>query len=159
MHVEAFVLLKPGLHCRVFVRGVVVHDQVQLKMFGCFSIDLFEKFQPLLMPVLVLDATDQASLKIVQRSEQGHRAVANIIVRLRSDMADAKRESGLGALQGLNLTFFIAAEYQRLVWRIEVQPDHIPKFLFKVRIIGEFEGTCQMRLDVIGRPDSLDAGW
>ena len=68
MHVETFVLLKPGLHCRVFVRGVVIHDQVQLKMFGCFSIDLFEKCQPLLMPVLVLDATDQASLKIVTSS-------------------------------------------------------------------------------------------
>lgn len=76
MHVKAFVLLKPGLHCWVFVRGVVVHDQVQLKMFGRFSIDFFEKFQPLLMPVLALDATDQASLKIVQRSEQGERAVA-----------------------------------------------------------------------------------
>jgi len=33
MHVEAFVLLKPGLHSRVFVCGVVVHDQVQLKIF------------------------------------------------------------------------------------------------------------------------------
>lgn len=32
MHVEAFVLLKPSLHFRVFVRGVIVHDQMQLKM-------------------------------------------------------------------------------------------------------------------------------
>ena len=111
MHVEAFVLLKPGLHCRVFVRGVVVHDQVQLKMFGRFSIDLLEKFQPLLMPVLALDATDQVLLKIVQRSELGDRAMANIIVRLSSDMTDAKRESGLGALKGLNLAFLIAAEH------------------------------------------------
>ena len=34
MHVEAFVLLKPSLHFRVFVRGVIVHDQMQLKMLG-----------------------------------------------------------------------------------------------------------------------------
>lgn len=69
MHVEAFVLLKPGLHFRVFGRGVIVHDQMQLKVLGRFAIDLFEQFQPLLMPVLALDATDQARLKIIQRSE------------------------------------------------------------------------------------------
>lgn len=91
MYVEALVLLKPGLRCRVFVRGVVVHDQVQLKMFGRFSIDLFEKLQPFLMPVLALDAIDQTPLKIVQRSEQGDRAMANIIVRLSANMTDAKR--------------------------------------------------------------------
>jgi hypothetical protein len=63
----------------VLVRGVIVHDQMQLKMLGRFAIDLFEKFQPLLMPVLALDATDQTPLKIIQRSEQGDGAVANII--------------------------------------------------------------------------------
>jgi len=71
MHVEALVLLKPSLHFRVFVRGVIVHDQMQLKMLGRFAIDLFEKLQPLLMAVLALDAADQASLKIIQCSEQG----------------------------------------------------------------------------------------
>ena len=95
----------------MLVRGIVIDDQMQLKILGRFAIDLFEKFQPLLMPVLALDATDQVPLKIVQRSEQGDRAMANIIVRLSSDMTDAKRESGLGALKGLNLAFLIAAEH------------------------------------------------
>ena len=31
----------------VFVRGVIVPDQMQLKMLGRFAIDLFEKLQPL----------------------------------------------------------------------------------------------------------------
>jgi hypothetical protein len=44
MHVEAFVLLKPSLHCRGLVRGIVVHYQVQLKIFGRFSINLLKKF-------------------------------------------------------------------------------------------------------------------
>lgn len=100
MHVEAFVLLKPGLRYRVFVRGIVVHNQVQLKMFGRFSIDLLEKLQPLLMPVLALDVIDQTPLKIVQRSEQGDRAMANIIVQLSANMTDAKRYSGQGPEPG-----------------------------------------------------------
>ena len=61
IHVEAFVLLKPSLHFRVFVRGVIVHDQMQLKMLGRFAIDLFEKFQPLLMPVLSKGAVNPST--------------------------------------------------------------------------------------------------
>lgn len=69
MHVEAFVLLKPGLHFRVFVCGVIVDGQMQLNVIGRLAIDFFEKFQPFLMPVLSLDGTAQASLKIIQRSQ------------------------------------------------------------------------------------------
>lgn len=50
----------------MFVRGVIVHDQMQLKMPGGFAIDLFEKFQPLLMSALALDTADQTPLKIIQ---------------------------------------------------------------------------------------------
>jgi hypothetical protein len=60
MHVDAFVPLKPGLHFRVFMRGVVVHDQMQLELLGRFSIDLLEKLQPFLMPVL-------ASMELIKR--------------------------------------------------------------------------------------------
>ena len=41
MHSEAFVFLQPGLHLRVSVRGVIVHDQEQMNMLGRFAIDLF----------------------------------------------------------------------------------------------------------------------
>ena len=54
MHMEAFVFFQPRFHFRVFVGGVVVDDQMQLKVLGCFSVDLLEEIQPLLMPVLVL---------------------------------------------------------------------------------------------------------
>ena len=158
MHVEAFVLLKPSLHFRVFVRGVIVHDQMQLKMFGRFAIDFFEKLQPLLVPVLALDAADQASLKIIQRSKQGDSAVADIVMRLRTDMPDPQRQTRLRTLQGLNLAFLIAAEHQSLVWRVEIQPDNIPKLLFEMWIIGQFEGTGQVRFQVIGGPESVHAG-
>jgi hypothetical protein len=158
MHVEAFVLLKPSLHLRVFVRGIIVHDQMQLKMPGGFAIDLFEKLQPLLMPVLALDTADQTPLKIIQCGEQGDGAVTNIIVRLRADMPDPNRSTRLRAFQGLNLAFLIAAEHQRFVWRVEIQPDHIPELLFEMRIIGQFEGTGQMRFQVVGGPKFVHAG-
>ncbi|VVQ28128.1 hypothetical protein PS943_00721 [Pseudomonas fluorescens] len=109
MHVEAFVLLKPRLHFWMLVRGIVVDDQMQLKMLGRFSIDLLEKLQPFLMPVLALDGADQASLKVIQSGERGDGAMADIIVRLRADMPDPQRQSKLGALEGLNLAFFMVS--------------------------------------------------
>ncbi len=42
MHMEALVLFEPGLHFRMFVRGVVVDDQVQLKVLGRFPIYFLE---------------------------------------------------------------------------------------------------------------------
>jgi hypothetical protein len=48
MHLEAFVLLKLSPDFWMFVRGIVVDDQMQLKMLGRFSIDLLGKLMPLL---------------------------------------------------------------------------------------------------------------
>ncbi|MNC71668.1 hypothetical protein D3C75_1226170 [compost metagenome] len=84
---------------------------MQLKMLGRFAIDLLEKLQPLLMPMLTLNAADQMPLKIIQRGEQGDGAVADIIVRLRADMPDAQRQSRLGVLEDLNLAFLFTAEH------------------------------------------------
>lgn len=92
-------------------RGVVVDDQMQLKLLGRFAIDLLVKFQPFLIPVLSLDGADQASLKIVKRREQGDGAMTDIIVLLRAYMTDPQRQSKLSTLQSLNLAFFIATEH------------------------------------------------
>lgn len=73
-------------------------------------------------------------------------------------MPDSQRQSRLGALEGLNLAFFIATEYQCLIPRIQIQPDGAPKFLFEVSIVGQFEGPFQVRFYVIGGPYALDAG-
>lgn len=154
MHVEALVVLNPSLHFRVFMRGVIVHDQMQLKMLGRFAIDPFKKLQPLLMTVLALHANDHASLKINQRSEQDDRAVADIVMRLRTDMSDLQRKARLCMLQSLNLAFLIAAEHQRLAWRVEIQSNNIPKLLFEMPIIGQLEGTGQLLFQVIGGPES-----
>ncbi|RMO91000.1 hypothetical protein ALQ33_200039 [Pseudomonas syringae pv. philadelphi] len=71
MDMEALVLFEPGLHIRMFVRGVVVDDQVQLKVLGRFPIDFLEEVQPLLMPVLALDRTDQPTLKVFSAVNRG----------------------------------------------------------------------------------------
>lgn len=83
--------------------------------------------------------------------------MADIIVRLRADITDPQRQSRLSAFQGLNLAFFIAPEHQCLIRRIQIQPNDVPKFLFEVWIVGQFDGPCQVRFYIVGGPYALDA--
>ena len=45
MHIEALVLIQPRLHLGVFVRGVVVAEQVQRLVRGCLAVDLLEELE------------------------------------------------------------------------------------------------------------------
>ena len=51
VHDEARMLGQPGLHVGVGVRGVVVHDQMQLQVLGRLAVDQPQELQPLLVPV------------------------------------------------------------------------------------------------------------
>lgn len=70
MQVESWMPLEPFLDYGMLVSGVVIHDQMQLQTFGCFSVDLFQEGQPLLIPMLGFDAADQPTLQIVHGGEQ-----------------------------------------------------------------------------------------
>jgi len=91
MHMETLMLRQPSLHLGMLVRRIVIHDQMQLKVFGGFLVDFFEEGQPLLMAVLALDATDQFAQQIIQCGEQRDRAGAGVIMGFCLDMADPQR--------------------------------------------------------------------
>ena len=82
MDVIARTRCQPLLHFRVFVGSVVIQNQMdfQARLHGL--IDPVEKLQKLLMPVPGLAFPDQSPFQHVQRSEQGRRSVALVIVRL-----------------------------------------------------------------------------
>ena len=94
---ETRMLRQPSLHFCMFVRRVVIHDQMQLEVFRRFLVDFLEERQPLLMAVLALDATNQFALEIIQRREQRDRAVASVVMGFCLDMTDPQRQPRLGA--------------------------------------------------------------
>ena len=49
MHVKARMTLQPTLDLRMLVCAVVVDNQVQIEIGGCFGIDLFQKLDPFLV--------------------------------------------------------------------------------------------------------------
>ena len=102
-HVEARMLGQPSFHFGVLVGGVIVGDQVDVEIGEGLAVDGLEEGKPLLVAVALGDAGDQPAIEIVQRGEQRERAVANIVVGLGLDMADAERQTRLRALERLAL--------------------------------------------------------
>ena len=64
--------------------------------------------------------------------------------------------SGPGAIQRLDLALFIEAEHQRVIGRMEIQPDDVAHLLDKLRVGGELEGIDAVRLEAERPPDAGD---
>jgi hypothetical protein len=65
-------------------------------------------------------------------------------------------QAGMGAVERLDLALLIDAEHQRLVGRIELEPDHVLHLGGEVLIARDFEGLDQVRLEPVRMPYPLD---
>src|SRR6266566_3214662 len=137
---ESFLLpLIPPLYPRfdlgVFVSAVIVCDNVQRQIRRGFSVELLQECQPLPMGMLRRSLTEYLPVQIRQPRKQRDCPMPFIVVRLGTPVAAHYRQDRLCALQCLALAFLVTAQYQRTIWRIQIQPDHIPEFLFKILVV------------------------
>ncbi|MCY1410468.1 hypothetical protein D9M71_258370 [compost metagenome] len=91
------------------------------------AVDLLQEGQGLLGPVSLGDATDDLARQDVKGGIQTGRAVALAVMRPSLDLPGLERQHGLGAIQRLDLRFLVNRQHQRVVGRIQVQPDHIDR--------------------------------
>ena len=106
--------------------------------------------------MLAIRLADDLSRGDVQRREQRGGPVALVVVCHRLTTPLLHRQTGLRAVQGLDLALLVKAEHRGVVRRVEVQPDHIAQLLFEARVIAEFEGPNQVRLQSVGTPHPVD---
>ena len=99
MNLVSGSLGQPGFHLGVFVRRVVVHDQMHVQLPGNVVVDMPWKGQKLLVPMAAFALTERFPRGHVQRREQCGRAMSNIIVHDPFGMAEPQRQRGLRALQ------------------------------------------------------------
>src|ERR671918_731867 len=59
---ESGIALQPGLHFRVLVGSVVVHDQMQRDIAGELGVDAAQEFQKLLMAMSLMAFADDLAL-------------------------------------------------------------------------------------------------
>ncbi len=62
------------------MRGVVVHDQMQVQFLWRFGIDQFQKLDPLLMPMAIHTLADESAFGYVQSREQCRGTIAFVVV-------------------------------------------------------------------------------
>src|SRR5512132_1869839 len=100
---EARVALQPRLDLRVFVRGVVVEDDVHDLADRHGGLDAVQKPDELLMAVALHAAADDLALEYVERGEERRRAVSFVIVRHGRAPAVLQGQPRLGPIERLNL--------------------------------------------------------
>src|SRR5208283_964893 len=98
---------------------------------------------------------DNLALQITQSGEERDGAVPDIIMGLGPAVTLLQRKGALCALKSLALTLLVATEHQSALGRIQVQPDNVPEFLFKVRIIGDLKSLQPMWLNFVLVPNPL----
>jgi hypothetical protein len=136
----------------MFMGLVVIQDQMHIKFFGSLAINPAQKGQPLLVSVAWHAGTDDLTIGDIESSEQGCGAIALVVVSHGATSTFFDRQSRLGAIQRLNLAFFIRAQHQSVFGRVEVKPHHIDDFLNKLRVIAQFEGAYLVGFEAGGIP-------
>src|SRR5258707_4902006 len=104
----------------------------------------------------VFGSGDNLAFQITQSCEERDGAMANIIMGLGASVTLLQRKRALCALQCLALTLLVATEHQSTLGRIQIEPDYVPEFLFKVRIIGDLKSLQPMWLNFVMAPNALD---
>src|SRR5436190_16411725 len=99
---------------RMLMGAVVVHHQMQRHGAGKFLVQAPQKFQPLLVSMPGVALTDDPPLQDLQSRKERGRAVTLVVVRHGPATALLQRQTGLRAVQGLDLTLLIYAEHDRL---------------------------------------------
>ena len=158
VQMEAWMRFDPALHGRRLVGGIVVDDEMKIETSRGLLVDQLEKAQELAMAMTRHASSDHPAVEHVQRGEQGGGAVALVIVGHRPGAPLLHGQSRLGAVESLDLALFVDTKDQRLVGRIEIEPDHVLHLGGEVLVTRDFERLDQMRLEPVRMPDPLDTG-
>src|SRR5436309_9529818 len=119
--------------------SVIVNDQVQLQIGGKLAVEPPKELEELLVAVTRYTIGDDFASQYIQSRKQGRGPVPLVIMGQGSTTSLLQGETGLGSLQGLNLTFFVYTQHDGFVGRIQIQPDDIGEFFHKALVAREFE--------------------
>ena len=141
---------------RVAVCPVVVEDQMQFLASWELTVQPLQKPEELLVSMSRVALPNDSSFHHIECSKQRRGAVAFVVVSERAASAPLQRQSGLSAIQRLNLALFIDAEHDGILRRSQIHADDIGELLEESWVSGEFEAFGQVRLDLMILPDAMD---
>ena len=165
MEEEAWAAIEPVPDgSRVMSGQVVQHDVDDLPRCHLLVERVREKGE-LLLALAVFAAADDRAVQHVQGGEQRGSPVALgafraerpvVVVAYRPDLAPFERQAGLGAIERLDLTFFVDGHHHGMLRRVDVQPDDIAHLAGEIGVSGELKGPETLGLEIVVSPDGLD---
>ena len=105
----------------MFVRGVVIQDQMQVTIRRGWRIEQAQELQPFEVTVPRLALADHGAIGDIERGEKRGGPVAHIVVGEGAGTAFLQRQPRLSAIQRLHLALLIAAQHQRMLGRCEIE--------------------------------------
>src|SRR5271156_4165492 len=107
MECPSRMAFEPSSNMGMLVGGEVVDDGVDRLSHGNLFLDDVEEANELLMAMALHVAADDGSVEHVHGCEQRRRAVPLVVVRHGSGATLLQGQSGLGAVERLNLALFV----------------------------------------------------
>jgi len=156
MKMNPWMTAQPRFHFRMFMRGVIIYDQMKIHPRGGFGVDFLQKANKFLMPVPRHAITDHFPIQHAEGREQRRRSMTNVIMRHGSAAAFFHRQPRLRSVERLNLTFLVDTQNQGFFRRIEIQANDVAQLFDKTLVSTEFESFDSMGLQVVLLPDSAD---
>src|SRR5271155_2627331 len=135
----AWMARDPLPHGGMLVGGVIVEDGVDGFASGNLALDRVEETDELLVAMALHVAADHGSVEDVHGCEQGGRSVPLVIMGHRSGAALLHRQPGLGAVERLDLAFFVDRQDHGVRRRIDVETDDVAQPVDEFGVLGELE--------------------
>ena len=119
------------------------------------ALDGIEKTDEFAVTVALHPAADHGAVEHAERGEQGRGAVPLIVTRHRLTAARLDRQSGLGAVERLDLALFVDRQHHGMGRRIDIKPDNVRRLGGKARVTRALESAQPVRLQFVRPPDVL----
>jgi len=159
MEVNALFAGQPSFDGWMFVRGVVVANDVDRLVSRNAAIDLFQEGKPLVVAMPTGRVSQNLAAEIVECGKERYRSVPIVVMGACANVTLPERQAGLSALQGLALALFITTEDDCVMGRVQIKADHVPVFFFKLQIVRQLEASHPVWSNALRCPQSLDRGF
>src|SRR5262245_20730973 len=131
----------------MLVRSVIVHDKMDVELSRYIGVDMLEKAQEHLMTMSGSALGQDLTVCNIKGRKQCRGAMSDRAVGDALDITQPKWQNRLRTLERLNLARYVDAEHDRMIRRIEIEPDNVLHLVDKQRIGGKLEALGAMRLN------------
>ena len=136
--------------------GIIVENDMDGLTVGDLGVDGVEEADELLMAVALHVLADDGAIEDVERGKERGRPMSLVIVGHGAEASLFHRQTGLGAVERLDLGFLVHREHDGVGRRIDIEADNVAQLSGEVRIVGELELPPAIGLEAVCLPDAPD---